>query len=55
MFTSAPGMVRPKFWPCPVSCARSFGYDKAELNRIERMVGENAAYLLKKWGEFFGG
>jgi hypothetical protein len=44
-----------KFWLTPsVRLARNLGYDRHELNRVERLVVEHRAYLEEKWREFFG-
>jgi hypothetical protein len=42
-----------KFWLESVALAVNLGFAPAELRRIERMVVENRALLLKKWYERF--
>jgi hypothetical protein len=44
-----------KFWLTgEVVLARNFGYDRRELGRVARLVGEHRVYLEEKWHEFFG-
>ena len=44
-----------KFWLQPVRLEISSGFGRAELRRLERIVGENVDILLGAWNEFFGG
>ncbi|HSY14630.1 MAG TPA: DUF4160 domain-containing protein [Jatrophihabitantaceae bacterium] len=44
---------RAKFWLSPVRLARSGGFGAAELLRIERLVIERQALLLRAWDEYF--
>lgn len=48
------GEKAAKFWLAPVSCAYASGYNRAELNEVERLVVDNEALFLAKWREFFG-
>jgi len=43
-----------KYWLDPVRLERSRGLGRAELQRIERLVAEQAAFLLEAWHEYFG-
>jgi hypothetical protein len=42
-----------KFWLDPVRLQYSQGFNRQELNRILRLVQENAAFMLRKWDEYF--
>ena len=42
-----------KFWLDPVRLQRSGGFAGAEINRIERLVTDNAEELLTSWNEYF--
>jgi hypothetical protein len=43
-----------KFWLDPVRLERSRGFAPAELRRMESLVGEKGAFLLRAWHEHFG-
>jgi hypothetical protein len=43
-----------KFWLDPVRLERSRGFGRTEIRRIESLVAENAAFLLRVWHEYFG-
>src|ERR1017187_8338613 len=43
-----------KFWLEPVRLEKSRGFGRVELGRIQRLVEENAAFLLRLWHEYFG-
>ena len=43
-----------KFWLNPVRIEGSRGFNRAEIRRIERLVADNAAFLLRAWYEYFG-
>jgi hypothetical protein len=43
-----------KFWLEPVRLERSRGFSRVEIGRVERLVEENAAELLRSWHEYFG-
>jgi hypothetical protein len=45
---------KAKFWLEPVRLERSRGFGRAEIGRVERLVAENAAFLLRAWHEYFG-
>lgn len=42
-----------KFWLVPVRLQRSGGFNRREINRIQRLVGENREQLLRSWDEYF--
>jgi hypothetical protein len=44
-----------KFWVDPVRLERSVGFAPVEINKIERLVGENQRHLIDSWNEFFNG
>jgi hypothetical protein len=46
--------AKAKFWLEPVRLETSRGFGRAEIVRIERLVAENAALLLRLWHEYFG-
>ena len=46
--------AKAKFWLEPVRLEKSRGFVRAEIGRIERLVAENAASLLRSWHEYFG-
>jgi hypothetical protein len=43
-----------KFWLEPVRPASSTGFAAQELNRMQRLVEENATRFLETWHEYFG-
>ena len=43
-----------KFWLEPVRLENSHGFGRPEIGRIESLVVENAAFLLRSWHEYFG-
>jgi hypothetical protein len=45
---------KAKFWLETVRLEKSRGFGRAELGRIESLVAENAAFLLRSWHEYFG-
>ncbi|MGA9773862.1 MAG: DUF4160 domain-containing protein [Blastocatellia bacterium] len=44
-----------KFWLEPVRLQNSGGFNRSELNRIQKFVGENRDDLLRSWNEYFNG
>jgi Domain of unknown function (DUF4160) len=46
--------AKAKFWLGPVRLDMSIGFGRAEIVRIERLVAENATFLLRSWHEYFG-
>ncbi len=43
-----------KFWLDPVALERAGGFNRAELNKIARLVHEHRETFLESWHEFFG-
>ena len=43
-----------KFWLSPVRLARSEGFGRAELSKIQNHVHENVEDLRRCWNEYFG-
>lgn len=46
--------LEAKFWLDPVRLARNYGFGRNELHRVEMLVGENEASLLRGWHDYFG-
>lgn len=44
-----------KFWLEPVRLDKSHGLGRTEIGRIERLIAENEAFLLRAWHEYFEG
>jgi hypothetical protein len=44
-----------KFWLDPIRLERSRGFGRAEIHRIQRLVAENNAQLLRSWNDYFNG
>jgi hypothetical protein len=42
-----------KFWLSPVRLAYNLGFAPTELKRIEGLVRDHDAHLLKAWDEYF--
>jgi len=42
-----------KFWLSPVRLSYNYGFGANELNRIERLVHEHEAELVKAWHAYF--
>lgn len=42
-----------KFWLDPVRMAANHGFARPELDRIESLIRDNTALLLKAWHDFF--
>ena len=45
---------KAKFWLEPARLENSRGFGRSEIGRIEKLVAENAAFLLRSWHEYFG-
>lgn len=45
---------KAKFWLEPVRLEKSRGFGRAEIGRIQKLVEEKAALLLRSWHEYFG-
>jgi hypothetical protein len=48
------GESEAKIWLQPVSVARNYGYQRAELNRIVKLAREHQETLLEVWNDYFG-
>jgi hypothetical protein len=44
---------KAKLWLDPVRLHNSGGFNRGEINRIQRLVEENVGSLLRSWNEFF--
>ena len=44
---------KAKFWLDPVRLQNSGGYNRNEINRIQRLIEENQKMLLEKWNDYF--
>ena len=42
-----------KFWLEPVSLVTNRGFNRRELNQIERLVVEHRTLLLEAWNDYF--
>jgi len=42
-----------KFWLDPVRLQNARGFGRNEINRIQRLVGENSEHLLRSWDEYY--
>ena len=42
-----------KFWLDPVRLEHSGGFNRSEINRIQRLIEENRGQLLRSWDEYF--
>jgi Domain of unknown function (DUF4160) len=47
------GEDRAKFWLSPVSLVWADGFNASEINKLLRIVRENAVFFLERWNEFF--
>jgi hypothetical protein len=45
---------KAKFWLDPVCLERSRGFGRTEVRKIEALVEQHAALLLRSWHEYFG-
>ncbi len=46
---------KAKFWLEPVRLQNSGGFGRIEINRIQGLVVENRAVMLRSWNEYFNG
>jgi len=44
---------KAKFWLNPVMLQNSGGFNRTEINRIQRLVEEHEEELLRGWNEYF--
>jgi hypothetical protein len=42
-----------KFWLSPVRLQRSGGFNRVEINQIQKLVEEKQEVLLREWNEYF--
>jgi len=42
-----------KFWLDPVRIQNSGGFDRREINKLQRLVEQNAGRLLRSWNAYF--
>lgn len=42
-----------KFWLDPVRLESSGGFNRKDINTIQKLVEENQTLLLERWNEFF--
>lgn len=43
-----------KYWLDPLELAWNYGFNTRQLKQIERHLGDNRAYLIEMWDDFFG-
>ena len=43
-----------KFWLDPIRLQKSGRLNRAEIARIQRIIGEHQAELLEAWNDYFG-
>ena len=48
------GESEAKFWLDPARLETSRGFGRTELRRMEALVDENGAFLVRAWHEYFG-
>ena len=44
---------RAKFWLVPVRLQSSRGFSRQELHRIQQIIEEQSAQLVRSWDEYF--
>ena len=44
---------KAKFWLTPVRLQHSGGFNRSEINRIQKLVEDNREVLLRGWNEYF--
>jgi len=42
-----------KYWLSPIRLQSNRGFNRVEINRIQKLVEEHQSQLLKGWNEFF--
>jgi hypothetical protein len=50
----ANGDVEAKFWLSPIALAANYGFNRADLGRIRRIIGEHCEDLMTAYNEFHG-
>jgi hypothetical protein len=43
-----------KFWLDPIRLQKSGGFNRAQINRIQKIIEENYEKLVEAWNEYFG-
>jgi hypothetical protein len=43
-----------KFWLDPIRLQKSGRFNRAEIGRIQRIIGEHQVALLEAWNDYFG-
>jgi hypothetical protein len=46
---------KAKFWLDPIRLQNSGGFNRTEINRLQKLVEENRDDLLRSWDEYFNG
>ncbi len=44
---------KAKFWLDPVRLQSSGGFNRTEINRIQRLIEENKEHLVRSWNDYF--
>ena len=42
-----------KFWLSPIRLQNSGGFDRSEINRIQKIIEANQELLVRSWNEYF--
>ena len=43
-----------KFWLNPIRLQNSGGFERSEIDRLQKLVADNQERLLRSWDEYFG-
>jgi uncharacterized protein DUF4160 len=43
-----------KFWLDPIRLQKSGGFNRAQINKIQKIIEENCEKLVEAWNEYFG-
>ena len=43
-----------KFWLDPIRLQNSGGFNRTEIDRIQKIIQENKTKLMEAWNEYFG-
>jgi hypothetical protein len=44
---------KAKFWLDPVRLQNSGGFNRTEINRVQRLIEENREHLVRSWNDYF--
>ncbi len=44
---------KAKFWLDPVRLQSSGGFNRTEINQIQRLIEENKEHLVRSWNDYF--